>query len=920
MSYAPIYAVSQTDTLPPYTATLTSGTSPVNLSTATSVTFIMANYFSGVVATGSAAVTNAAAGQVSYAWGQDDLDTPGIYSIQWQVTFPSGTVTYPTNGYNYLTVLNNLSMGYPNVSTVFNTIHSGTAAPTSAQGNNGDFWYNTSTTYFYGPKANGVWPTGYPLYATTSVQIGGDLGGTNTSPQVISTHLTAALPIAQGGTGQGNAPTQGQELVAISGAATSWVTRDINVQAFGAVGNGTTDDTAAIQAAINAVGSGGGKVYFPPTAGGYLLNSTALTVSTIGTVLAGGGAENTFLIIGSSFTGAEAVLITAYSCQVQDISINGASTTLTSNPIANGIEISGARRAKINRCMFRYLNGWAVEVAATNASGSSNCVGTQISECYALTCAGGIHFLGNTTQAFSMGCQVSDTQLYSIGTTSGASANLDGICVEDSWDIALENCIVTQSVGTGHCLHLKGNCSALLSNNIDLTGTTGSACTLIEDSLNGSPQNVQLLGGSILQGSVGLSITGAANQVNIAAVSVTSSQTHGMQVGGTGASIFIMDCFFNTNGAGASGTNYDINWSGTSTGKVIGAALNSNIVSTGVAGVQKSINIAANQAVMFSQLTFGGTGSSSSTWFTNTPAGVLESTSGNFNFVTSPTFSAASAFKYPGTILSQPTATANTILSSNLNGTAAFDSFRITGAGTLSMGPGTLTRDVAFGRAASGIAYVTNSLLVGSATDLGDNGVGELKIANATTVPTTNPVGGAVMYANGGELFARDPNGSVYPLTLLSTGGAGATVTGVTALTLLASGITVPANTLAAGQVYRFKAWGGVTTTASTQTVQIGLYWGGIAGTSLLNWGLQQPNASGTTSNGAWMAEWEVVVLSTTSVTTGGWDGLNYYFSSLTEGNTTITSTANEQFVVGVTPSATAVSITCAGFYCRRII
>lgn len=915
MSYAPIYAVSQTDTLPPYTATLTSGTSPVDLSAATSVTFIMANYFSGVVATGSATVTNAVAGQVSYTWGQDDLDTPGIYSIQWQVTFPSGTVTYPTNGYNYLTVLNNLSMGYPNVSTVFNTIHSGTAAPTSAQGNNGDFWYNTSTTYFYGPKANGVWPAGYPLYATTSVQIGGDLGGTNTSPQVISTHLTAALPIAQGGTGQGNAPTQGQELVAISGAATSWVTRDINVQAFGAVGNGTTDDTAAIQAAINAVGSGGGKVFFPSTSGGYLLNSTALTVSTAGTVLAGAGAENTFLIIGSSFTGAEAVLITGYNCQVQDLSIHGASSTTTSNPVANGIEVSGARRAKINRCMFTNINGWAIEVAATNASGTSNCVGTQIGQCYGLSCAGGVHFVGNTAQGWAMNCQASDLQFYSTGVTSGANANLDSVRVEDAWDVLLENCILWTSTGTGSSLHIKGNCAASFNTNMDLLGPTGGPCALIEDSSNGSPQNVQIQGGVIQQGSPGLSITGAAYQVHVATTRVINNQTHGIQIGGTGASIFIMDCFFNTNGAGASGTNYDLNWSGTSTGKVIGAGLNSNIVSTGVAGVQKSINIAANQAVMFSQLTFGGTGSSSSTWFTNTPAGVLESSGGNFNFVTTSTFSSGTR---PAVF--QPSAGGNTAIAGNVSGTQANDNWRILGNGAFQLGPGTAGRDVVFGRAASGIAYLTNSLLVGSATDLGDNGVGEIKLANATTVPTTNPTGGIVAYASGGQLFARDPNGSVYPLTLLSTGGAGSTVTGTTALTALASGITVPANTLAAGQVYRFKAWGTHTTTASTQTVQIGLYWGGIAGTSLLNWGLQQPNSSGTTTNGAWMAEWEVVVLSTTSVTTAGWDGLNYFFSSLTEGNTTITSTANEQFVVGVTPSATAVSITCAGFYCRRIV
>ena len=48
-----------------------------------------------------------------------------------------------------------------------------------------------------------------------------------------------------------------------------------NVQDFGAVGNGTTDDSAAIQAAINSFGSNAGTVYFPQ--GSYLV-ATAINL------------------------------------------------------------------------------------------------------------------------------------------------------------------------------------------------------------------------------------------------------------------------------------------------------------------------------------------------------------------------------------------------------------------------------------------------------------------------------------------------------------------------------------------------------------------------------------------------------------------------------------------------------------------
>ena len=63
------------------------------------------------------------------------------------------------------------------------------------------------------------------------------------------------------------------------------LSQTVSVKDFGAVGDGVTDDTVAIQAAVNAVGAiGGGSVYFP--AGTYKI-SNEITVNSIGVVLIG---------------------------------------------------------------------------------------------------------------------------------------------------------------------------------------------------------------------------------------------------------------------------------------------------------------------------------------------------------------------------------------------------------------------------------------------------------------------------------------------------------------------------------------------------------------------------------------------------------------------------------------------------------
>lgn len=85
----------QADTGPEITSILTynDGT-PVDLSqTDTLVRFQMRESADRRFTVNAPAdITDGAAGEVSYTWGANDLSRPGDYQIQWQVTFPDGTI------------------------------------------------------------------------------------------------------------------------------------------------------------------------------------------------------------------------------------------------------------------------------------------------------------------------------------------------------------------------------------------------------------------------------------------------------------------------------------------------------------------------------------------------------------------------------------------------------------------------------------------------------------------------------------------------------------------------------------------------------------------------------------------------------------------------------------------------------------
>lgn len=156
----------------------------------------------------------------------------------------------------------------------------------------------------------------------------------------------------------------------------------INVFTYGARGDGITDDTAAIQAAIDATeSSSGGTVFFPP--GTYLL-STTLVVNRKNVTLLGAGADTghdvgTSLEPGSQLkwigaSGGTMLRVTAVEgasgeritrCSVQGVSLNG-------DKIAGiGLQVLSAHQCVVEDVTLGFFTEAALDIDSVDTLGEA---------------------------------------------------------------------------------------------------------------------------------------------------------------------------------------------------------------------------------------------------------------------------------------------------------------------------------------------------------------------------------------------------------------------------------------------------------------------------------------------------------------------------------------------------------------------
>jgi hypothetical protein len=104
------FTIKSNDRLPSIQAAFATAGAAVNLTSATSVKFIMKTATGNTVKVNTPAViVDATTGVVRYDWLSADTATPGSYIAEWEVTWGGGKKqTFPTGTYHTVDVLADL--------------------------------------------------------------------------------------------------------------------------------------------------------------------------------------------------------------------------------------------------------------------------------------------------------------------------------------------------------------------------------------------------------------------------------------------------------------------------------------------------------------------------------------------------------------------------------------------------------------------------------------------------------------------------------------------------------------------------------------------------------------------------------------------------------------------------------------------
>jgi hypothetical protein len=267
----------------------------------------------------------------------------------------------------------------------------------------------------------------------------------------------------------------------------------VNVKDYGAIGNDSTDDTAAIQAAINALPSAGGTVYFPP--GTYRITA-AITLRNALVLEGAGGSATVIHQVNTTAHGLRGIDILGLTIQGLRVvgpttgSGNGLYLTRTNNAATNYIQLTDV--------IFRTWGGHGVSISNAIVStftqarceqngghgfylyGESGVAGTSValSGCYANNNAGSGYRLDTMVYCSLSGC-ASEDNLIDYEAINCQSVSFTGCGSENNGGTGWR-------INGGHGVGLF-SCWVYLNNGVGVQVTGNSVAATIISLVDNSP-------------------------------------------------------------------------------------------------------------------------------------------------------------------------------------------------------------------------------------------------------------------------------------------------------------------------------------------------------------------------------------------------------------------------------------------------
>jgi hypothetical protein len=352
------------------------------------------------------------------------------------------------------------------------------------------------------------------------------------------------LPVAAGGAlimRSGEAPAQTTQSSGI------WT----NVKAYGAVGDGVTDDTAAINSAMSvlqqSIDSRGGVLYFP--VGQYKCSSTLSFIAYSGgdvhnIIIRGDGPQCTTIDFTAAGSGADGITFNAGAqFGIEDLLINGAPGNGVvigyGNSVGGGVycQMFTIRNVRVQNCGnngFFFVNAymgtmsdcWSKKNGGIGFLFAGYHTSIDVNRCYADT---------NTGIGWSL-----NGMTYSSFTACGADSNVWGYAMTNMVGVSFNACGAEDNQREGWLLETStASTAGLLSAVNDIHGVTFTSCSSYNNGQSNLPNAPNTYGSHI--SAVAQDSRPIVFKVSGNTSSCVSNSTVSMILNGSGGPITVYD-------------------------------------------------------------------------------------------------------------------------------------------------------------------------------------------------------------------------------------------------------------------------------------------------------------------------------------------------------------------------------------------